>query len=60
METGEYGKIARHQNIEEKQTQLTPAAVPGSVFFFAPNKGAPVFFAVSFALSGAFHVYQCM
>ncbi|KAJ4291553.1 hypothetical protein N0V88_006151 [Collariella sp. IMI 366227] len=34
--------------------------VPGSVYFYAPNKGAPVFFAVAFAASGFFHIYQCI
>ncbi|KAK4033018.1 hypothetical protein C8A01DRAFT_40542, partial [Parachaetomium inaequale] len=34
--------------------------VQGSVYFYAPNKGAPVFFAVAFALSGAFHIYNCV
>ncbi|KAK1753520.1 RTA1 like protein-domain-containing protein [Echria macrotheca] len=34
--------------------------VNGSIFFYAPNKGAPVFFALAFALSGAYHAYQCV
>ncbi|KAK3305548.1 uncharacterized protein B0T15DRAFT_532676 [Chaetomium strumarium] len=34
--------------------------VPGSVYFYAPNKGAPVFFALAFALSGSYHAYQCV
>ncbi|KAH6649597.1 hypothetical protein F5144DRAFT_542762 [Chaetomium tenue] len=34
--------------------------VQGSVYFYAPNKGAPVFFAVAFALSGALHTYNCI
>ncbi|KAL2256340.1 hypothetical protein VTK26DRAFT_1819 [Humicola hyalothermophila] len=34
--------------------------VPGSVYFYAPNKGAPVFFAIAFASTGAFHIYQCI
>ncbi|KAL2127853.1 hypothetical protein VTI74DRAFT_10085 [Chaetomium olivicolor] len=34
--------------------------VSGSVYFYAPNKGAPVFFAVAFALSGFYHIYQCI
>ncbi|KAK4187841.1 protein RTA1 [Podospora australis] len=34
--------------------------VPGSVYFYAPNKGAPVFFAIAFALSGVYHIYQCI
>ncbi|KAL2163729.1 hypothetical protein VTH06DRAFT_5787 [Thermothelomyces fergusii] len=33
--------------------------VDGSVYFYAPNKGAPVFFAVAFAVSGAHHAYSC-
>ncbi|KAJ2896597.1 hypothetical protein MKZ38_005420 [Zalerion maritima] len=32
--------------------------VEGSVWFYAPNKGAPVFFAAAFLLSGSFHLYQ--
>jgi hypothetical protein len=35
-------------------------AVDGSIWFYAPNKGAPVFFTVAFAASGGYHVYQCM
>ncbi|EAQ92160.1 hypothetical protein CHGG_00395 [Chaetomium globosum CBS 148.51] len=34
--------------------------VQGSVYFYAPNKGAPVFFAVAFAMSGALHTYNCI
>lgn len=33
--------------------------VDGSIYFYAPNKGAPVFFAVAFAASGICHIYQC-
>ncbi|EAA30548.2 RTA1 domain-containing protein [Neurospora crassa OR74A] len=33
--------------------------VDGSIYFYAPNKGAPVFFAVAFAVSGICHIYQC-
>ncbi|OLN87622.1 Protein RTA1-like protein 6 [Colletotrichum chlorophyti] len=33
--------------------------VDGSFFFYAPNKGAPVFFAVAFAASGILHFWQC-
>ena len=32
----------------------------GSIYFYAPNKGAPIFFAIAFAASGLFHAYQCM
>ncbi|KAK4156827.1 protein RTA1 [Chaetomidium leptoderma] len=38
----------------------TGELVPGSVYFYAPNKGAPVFFAAAFALSGCYHLYQCI
>lgn len=34
--------------------------VDGSIYFYAPNKGAPVFFAAAFAVSGAYHAYQCV
>ncbi|KAK3301532.1 uncharacterized protein B0H64DRAFT_41227 [Chaetomium fimeti] len=34
--------------------------VEGSVYFYAPNKGAPVFFAVAFAASGALHTWKCI
>ncbi|KAJ2893347.1 putative RTA1 domain protein [Zalerion maritima] len=30
-----------------------------SLFVYAPNKGAPVFFAVAFALSAIGHIWQC-
>lgn len=33
--------------------------VPGSVWFYAPNKAAPIPFAVIFAVSGIVHLYQC-
>lgn len=32
----------------------------GSLWFYAPNKGAPIAFAILFALSGAIHFYQTM
>ncbi|KAJ5988936.1 RTA-like protein [Penicillium waksmanii] len=31
----------------------------GSLWFYAPNKGAPIAFAILFALSGGIHFYQC-
>lgn len=34
--------------------------VDGSIWFYAPNKGAPVFFAVAFAISGGVHFWQAM
>ncbi|OAA56956.1 RTA-like protein [Niveomyces insectorum RCEF 264] len=33
--------------------------VDGSIYFYAPNKGAPVFFAAAFLASGLYHVWQC-
>ncbi|KAK5129267.1 hypothetical protein LTR08_003646 [Meristemomyces frigidus] len=33
---------------------------PGSFYYYAPNQGAPVFFAVAFAASGIFHTWQCI
>ncbi|GKT89965.1 RTA1 domain-containing protein [Colletotrichum tofieldiae] len=33
--------------------------VDGSYFFYAPNKGAPFFFAIAFAASGILHFWQC-
>lgn len=38
----------------------TKSIVPGSVYFYAPNKGAAIFFAIAFAFSGFYHIYQCM
>jgi hypothetical protein len=34
--------------------------VDGSVWFYAPNKGAPVFFAAAFLASGVYHLWQTM
>ncbi|KAK3332913.1 hypothetical protein B0T19DRAFT_473689 [Cercophora scortea] len=34
--------------------------VPGSIYFYAPNQGASIFFAVAFAISGIFHLWQCI
>ncbi|KAK4452043.1 RTA1 domain-protein [Podospora aff. communis PSN243] len=34
--------------------------VDGSIYFYAPNKGAGVFFAVAFAASSIYHAYQCI
>lgn len=32
----------------------------GSLWYYAPNKGAPIAFAVLFAISGIIHIYQLM
>ncbi|KAM7192990.1 putative RTA1 domain protein [Rhypophila sp. PSN 637] len=34
--------------------------VPGSLFVYAPNKAAPVFFAVAFGASAVGHIWQCV
>ncbi|KAI0150652.1 RTA1 like protein-domain-containing protein [Xylariaceae sp. FL1272] len=34
--------------------------VDGSIWFYAPNKGAPIFFAVAFLATGAVHFYQAV
>ncbi|KAF2471147.1 putative RTA1 domain protein [Lindgomyces ingoldianus] len=33
--------------------------VPGSLFVYAPNKGAPIFFSLAFAASAVGHIWQC-
>ncbi|KZO93682.1 hypothetical protein CALVIDRAFT_600637 [Calocera viscosa TUFC12733] len=39
---------------------LPPGYAPGSWWYYAPNKGAPIVFAILFAGSGLWHFYQCM
>jgi len=34
--------------------------VDGSLWFYTPNKGAPVVFAVLFLISGLLHIWQCV
>lgn len=34
--------------------------VDGSFYIYAPNKGAPVFFAVAFLATGGVHLWQAM
>ncbi|KAK4153152.1 hypothetical protein C8A00DRAFT_43882 [Chaetomidium leptoderma] len=33
--------------------------ISDSVYFYAPNNGAPIFFAAAFAATGLFHLWQC-
>ncbi|KAJ9305996.1 hypothetical protein DTO217A2_4468 [Paecilomyces variotii] len=33
--------------------------VDGSLYIYAPNKGAPIFFAFAFAVSAFYHLWQC-
>ena len=53
---GEYGIAGR----VHLWTSLTLVTVPGSIWFYAPNKGAPVAWAFFFAVSCAIHIWQCM
>ncbi|KAF4334546.1 Rtm1p [Fusarium beomiforme] len=34
--------------------------VEGSYWFYAPNKGAAIFFCITFCFSGCYHVWQCI
>jgi hypothetical protein len=34
--------------------------VEGSIWFYAPNKGAAVFFAIAFLVTGATHLWQAV
>ncbi|KAK0505800.1 hypothetical protein EDD18DRAFT_1120734 [Armillaria luteobubalina] len=38
---------------------LPDGYVDGSYWYYAPNKGAPIAFAVLFGISGIIHAYQC-
>jgi hypothetical protein len=58
MESGKYGTPGKSSNSLPRYADI--GSVPGSVYFYAPNKGAPVFFALAFALSGSYHIYQCV
>jgi hypothetical protein len=33
---------------------------PDSLWYYAPNKGAPIAFAILFAVSGLWHLYLCL
>lgn len=33
--------------------------VEGSLFLYAPNKGAAIFFTAAFAVTAAVHLWQC-
>ena len=32
--------------------------VDGSIWIYAPNKGAPIFFAIAYAATGVWHAWQ--
>ena len=60
MENGQYGKRNRSRFRVAPKADTNDFQVPGSIWFYAPNKGAPVFFAFMFAISMLIHGYQCM
>ncbi|KXH52453.1 RTA1 domain-containing protein [Colletotrichum salicis] len=57
MEDGNYGTNPPPEQAPSTPTDKT-SKVDGSYFFYAPNKGAPIFFAVAFAASGILHFWQ--
>lgn len=57
MEDGKYGKNEQHPLAGPLLLTRNPK-VDGSYYFYAPNKAAPIFFAVAFAASGILHFWQ--
>lgn len=53
---GEYGMAIK----PPFWSSLTFLTVPGSIWFYAPNKGAPVAWAFFFSVSCAVHIWQCL
>jgi len=45
--------------MSSNSTGLPPGYVQGSYWYYAPNKGAPIAFAIFFLISGLVHVWQC-
>jgi hypothetical protein len=41
-------------------TNNLPKPVPGNLYIYIPNKGAPIFFTIAFAISAAGHIWQCL
>ncbi len=65
MEDGQYGTNTPPTYLVSSLQGETPAdechaQVDGSIWFYAPNKAAPVFFAAAFAGSTLCHIWQCM
>lgn len=57
MENGKPGTLSESEpNANTTHTFL----VDHSLYFYAPNKAAPVFFAVAYAVSGLVHLWQCL
>jgi succinate dehydrogenase hydrophobic anchor subunit len=57
MEDGKYGKFKSFYVVENLANEYT---VEGSLWFYAPNKAAPVVWAFLFLVSGLWHAWQCM
>ncbi|KAL2127574.1 hypothetical protein VTI74DRAFT_10462 [Chaetomium olivicolor] len=48
-----------HDDNASDASQLTQAPVLYSLYIYAPNKGAPIFFTTAYAISAVFHICQC-
>jgi hypothetical protein len=57
MENGKYGTYITTSRIAQIADCLP---VDGSLWLYAPNKGAPPVWAFLFAVSGCIHAWQCM
>lgn len=62
MSDGKYGKRYLHAECDSLHVleKLIILLVDTSYWFYAPNKGAAIFFCVGFCSSGCLHIYQCM
>ena len=52
--------VCNHLPVKFARADRQEPKVAGSVYFYAPNKGAAIFFTVAFASSGLFHLWQCL
>lgn len=58
-ENGEFGMLYSPSTIPSHTVLvLRRRTVEGSYWIYAPNKGAPVFFAVAFFISGLWQLWQ--
>jgi hypothetical protein len=62
MSDGRYGKGYFYVDYDLLHVleELIILIVDTSYWFYAPNKGAAIFFCVAFCSSGCLHIYQCM
>jgi hypothetical protein len=54
------GQLGENFTSYDQNIIINISKVPGSLFVYAPNKGAPIFFAVAFAASAVGHIWQCL